>query len=234
MGGPVPWVNWITIFLVYHLVNLFFRLFTRTRVTGEENIPQGGGVLYLSNHISALDVFCIPWVIYTKYPHEPLRQVSKEELLRIPVIGWILGKIRAFPIKRGRADMSAIREIENFIRNEKVIIYPEGTRSRDGKLGKGNRMVGKFIRGARPVVIPVAVKGTDNVLPVGKLFPKMGVRIEIAFGAPLDLGAELGVEDVKESSILIVDKVMVAISSLLDGMDSSQAAPPRAMEEAGE
>lgn len=129
--------------------------------------------------------------------------------------------------------MSAIREIENFIRNEKVVIYPEGTRSRDGKLGKGNRMVGKFIRGARPVVIPVAIKGTDNVLPVGKLFPRMGVRIEIAFGAPLDIESELGVENVKESSILIVDKVMAAISSLLDGMEPSQAPPPRTVGEAG-
>ncbi len=233
MGGPGPWVNWILIYVVYHVVNLFLRLFTRTRVIGEENIPPGGGVLYLCNHISAFDVFCIPWVIYTKYPHETLRQVAKEELLRIPVIGWILGKIRAFPIRRGKADLSAIREIENFIRNDKVVLYPEGTRSRDGKLGKGNRMVGKFIRGARPVVIPVAIKGTNEILPVGKLLPRMGVKIEIVFGAPLDLDAELELENVKESSILVVDKVMAAISSLLDGMEHVQAAPPRAVEEAG-
>ncbi len=233
MGGPGPWAEWITIYVVFNLVKLFLRLFTHTRIVGEENIPPGGGVLFLSNHISALDVFCIPWVIYTKYPQDMIRQVAKEELLRIPVIGWILAKIRAFPIRRGKADLSAIREIEDFIRNDKVVLYPEGTRSRDGKLGKGNRMVGRFIRGARPTVIPVAIKGTDQVLPVGRTFPRRGVKIEIVFGPPLDLSAELGMENVKESSIKIVDKVMAAISSLLEGREPARTVPPRAAEEAG-
>ena len=68
MGGPGPWVEWIAIYVVFHLVKLFLRLFTRTRVISTENIPPGGGVLFLSNHISALDVFCVPWAIYSKYP----------------------------------------------------------------------------------------------------------------------------------------------------------------------
>ncbi len=232
MGGPGPWVERIAIYVVFHLVRLFLRLFTHTHVVGMENVPPGGGVLFLSNHISALDVFCVPWAIYSKYPQEVIRQVSKEELLHIPVIGWILSKIRAFPIRRGRADLSGIREIENFIRNDKVVLYPEGTRSRDGKLGKGNRMVGRFILDVKPTVIPVAIKGTNQVLPVGKMFPRRGVDIEIVFGAPLDLSAEFEIESSKESSIRIVDKVMRSISSLMDGMERVQAVPPPAAREA--
>ena len=162
MGGPGPWAERISIFVVFHLVKLFLWLFTRTRVRGLENIPPGGGVLFLSNHISALDVFCIPWAIYTKFPQEVIRQVGKEELFHIPIVGWILSKIRGFPIKRGRADLTAIREIEKFIRNDKVVIYPEGTRSRDGKLGKGNRMVGRFIRGARPCLLYTSPSPRDS------------------------------------------------------------------------
>lgn len=232
MGGSGSWVERVAIFVVFQIVKLFLWLFTRTRVIGEENIPSGGGVLFLSNHISALDVFCIPWVIYTKYPQDSLRQVAKEELFRIPVIGWILGKIRAFPIRRGKADLSGIREIENFIRKDKVVLYPEGTRSRDGKLGKGNRMVGKFIRGAKPIVIPVAIRGSDKVVPVGSMLPRWGCEIEIIFGAPLDLSAELKIERVKESSIRIVDKVMGSISSLLNEMELARAEPSGGVKEA--
>lgn len=215
MGGSGPWAERIAIFLVYHLVDLFLRVFTRTRVLGKENIPPGGGVLFLSNHISALDVFCVPWAIYSKFPQEILRQVGKEELFRIPVVGWILSKIRGFPIKRGRADLAAIREIESFIRNDKMIIYPEGTRSRDGELGKGNRMVGRFIRNARPTVIPVAIRGTDEVLPVGNTLPRWGVEIEIVFGAPLDLREEMAIENSKASSVQIIEKVMSVIAGML-------------------
>lgn len=232
MGGPGPRVERVTIFVVFHLVRLFLRFFTHTRVVGVENIPPGGGALFLSNHISALDVFCIPWAIYTKYPDDVIRQVGKEELFQIPVVGWILSKIRGFPIKRGKGDLSAIREIEGFIRNDKVVLYPEGTRSRDGKLGKGNRMVGRFIRGARPKVIPVAVKGTDRILPVGKTIPRRGVNVEIIFGEPLDLSEEFAMGNIKESSVRIVEKVMSAISSLLEAESGARAVSPRAAEEA--
>lgn len=223
MGGSGPWVERVSIFLVYHLVGVFLWWTSRLRVRGEENIPPGGGVLFLSNHISALDVFVLPWCIYRKYPQAVIRLVAKEELLRIPVIGWILGKSRAFPIKRGRPDLSAIREIEGFIREDMVIIYPEGTRSRDGKLGRGNRMVGRFIRGARPTVIPVAIKGTDRIVPVGKMLPRRGADVELVFGPPLDFGPEYEIENVKESSARIVEKVMEAISSLLEGRKMEEA-----------
>jgi 1-acyl-sn-glycerol-3-phosphate acyltransferase len=232
MGGPGPWVERVTIFVVFHLVKLFLWLFTRIRVSGQENIPPGGGVLFLSNHISALDVFFIPWAIYTQFPQEVIRQVGKEELFHIPIVGWILSKIRGFPIKRGRADLGAIREIEKFIRNDKVVIYPEGTRSRDGKLGKGNRMVGRFIRSAKPTIIPVAIQGTDLLLPVGKTIPQRGVKIEIVFGAPLDLHEEFEIENIKESSVRIVDKVMGSISSLLDQMNSARPVSTHVVEEA--
>ena len=233
MGGPGPWIERFAIFLTFHVVGLFLRWAGRVRIVGREHIPPGGGVLFLANHISALDVFLLPWCIYEKFPQEMLRQVSKEELLRIPVLGWWFGKIRAFPIKRGRADLSAIRAIEGFIKSDKVVIYPEGTRSRDGKLGAGNRMVGRFIRSAKPTVIPVAIKGTDQVFPVGKMLPRRGANMEVIFGPPLDLSKEYEIENMKESSLQITGKVMKAISALLEGNAAAGAVPAKAAEEAG-
>ena len=228
MGGPGPFVERMTILLTYHAMALFLRWVGRVRVVGKENIPSGGGVLFLANHISALDVFFLPWFIYEKFPQDMLRQIAKEELLKIPLIGWWLRKLRSFPIKRGKADLSAIRAIEDFIRNDKVIIYPEKTRSLDGKLGPGNRMVGRFIRAARPTVIPVGIKGTNGIVPVGKRLPRRGAEIELIFGPPLDIGDELAIENVKESSVRIVEKVMAAISALLDGSAEAVDEPAKA------
>jgi len=222
-------VERVLIFLGYHLVGLFLRVFSPPRISGLEGVPPGGGVLFLSNHRSALDVLLIPWCIYSKFPQEVLRQAGKEELFRIPLLGWILSKWRGFPVKRGGAEISAIRRLEEFIRRDKVILYPEGTRSRDGRLRAGNRMVGRLIHSARPVVIPVAVKGTDQVIPVGKLLPRRTEAVEVAFGPPLDLSEEFAIDGSKESSERIVEKAMRAISRLL-GEEVEGAAAPAAGE----
>ncbi|MYA95390.1 MAG: 1-acyl-sn-glycerol-3-phosphate acyltransferase [Nitrospinae bacterium] len=198
-------------------VGLLVRLFTKMKITGMENIPPGGNILFLSNHISALDVLVIPWAIYLKYPEELLRQAGKEELFDIPVVGWILSKWRGFPIKRGGADRKSIRMIEEYIKEGKVILYPEGTRSRDGRLMRGNRMVGRIVRNTTPTVVPVSIKGTDRVIPVGKTIPRPGTRVELRFGAPMDLSDEYAITNTKESSQKIIDRVMTAIGELQNG-----------------
>ncbi len=198
-------------------VGLLVRVFTIPKIIGTENIPPGGNVLFLSNHISALDVLVIPWIIYAKYPRELIRQAGKEELFELPVVGWILSKWRGFPVKRGGADRKSIRMIEEYIREGKVILYPEGTRSRDGSLMRGNRMVGRIVRNTTPTVVPVSVKGTDQVIPVGKTMPRRGARIEIRFGEPMDLEDEYAIASTKEASQKIIDRVMREISEMHNG-----------------
>ena len=233
MEGKGLWAERAVIYLSYIWVGWFFRWAGGVRFTGLDNIPPDGKVILLPNHISALDVFLLPFAILSKHPHAVVRQAAKEELLRLPVIGWYLKKLRAFSIKRGRADLSGIRAIEDFARKDMVVLYPEGTRSRDGKLGRGNRMVGKIIRTVRPVVIPVAIKGTDRIIPVGKYFPRRGADVEVIFGAPLELSREYEIENIKESSTRIVDRVMQAIASLLEGDRAETPHPAGAVEEAG-
>ncbi|MBI4250952.1 MAG: 1-acyl-sn-glycerol-3-phosphate acyltransferase, partial [Candidatus Tectomicrobia bacterium] len=175
----------------------------------------GGGVLFLCNHRSALDVLVVPWCIYTKFPQDVLRLAGKEELFRLPVVGWVLTQWRGFPVKRGRGDLSSIHKIEEYVRRDKVILYPEGTRSRDGSLGEGNRVVGRIIRNARPVVIPMSIRGAEDVVPVGKTLPRPGATVEVKFGPPLPLDEEIAIENAKESSRRIVEKAMAAIAGLL-------------------
>ncbi|MEK6712112.1 MAG: lysophospholipid acyltransferase family protein [Nitrospinota bacterium] len=212
------------IWLGFSLLTIFLRLFLTLKVSGLERVPPGGGVLFLCNHRSALDVLIIPWCIYTRFPQEVLRQAGKEELFRMPVVGWVLTQWRSLPVKRGRGDMAAIRRLEEYVRRDKVILFPEGTRSRDGSLGEGNRMVGRIIRNARPVVIPMSIRGAEDVVPVGKTFPRPGATVEVKFGEPLPLDEEFAIGNSKESSQRIVDKAMGAIRGLLEG----EAAPAAA------
>ena len=215
--GTGPFMERLMIRLGLLFVGLLVRIFTIPKIIGTENIPPGGNVLFLSNHVSALDVLVIPWIIYGKYPRDLLRQAGKEELFELPVVGWILSKWRGFPVKRGGADRKSIRMIEEYIREGKVILYPEGTRSRDGSLLRGNRMVGRIVRNTTPTVVPVSVKGTDRVIPVGKTMPRRGVRIEIRFGKPVDLDDEYSIANTKEASQMIIDRVMREISELHNG-----------------
>ncbi|MDA1000536.1 MAG: lysophospholipid acyltransferase family protein [bacterium] len=217
------------IWSLFHLAGFFFRWMVRAKFIGTEHIPPGGGAIFLSNHISALDAVLVPWTIYSVYPEDTIWKLAKEELFRIPLAGWYLRNIHAFPIKRGAAELSAIRDLEGRIRRDKVILYPEGTRSRDGRLRRGNRMVGKIIRDTKPIVIPVYVSGTDQVFPVGRIFPRWGKEITIRFGASLSLDKEYAIENVRESSQAVVDRVMAAIAELGEnGVEAPPAAPKEA------
>ena len=198
----------------FQIVRFFIRFFVDCKVFGQENIPHGKRVLFLSNHLSAFDVFLVPWAIYTKYPDEYIRQAGKQELFSIPFIGWYLKKIGGFPIKRGSGNLSSIRSIEKHIIESKVVLYPEGTRSVDSKIKPGNRMVGRIIKATKPAVVPVLVKGTERLIPVGKIFPRFGVKVEIRFGPPININEEYENPSVKESSTKIIEKVMETITDL--------------------
>jgi 1-acyl-sn-glycerol-3-phosphate acyltransferase len=214
MGGFDKLYDRLILASSFHIVRFFIRYFVDCKVIGEENIPHGNGVLFLSNHLSAFDVFLVPWAIYTKYPNECIRQAGKQELFSVPLIGWFLKKIGGFPIKRGSANISSIRSIEKYIRESRVVLYPEGTRSIDNKIQAGNRMVGRIIKATKPAVVPVLVKGTEKLIPVGKIFPRVGAKIEVHFGPPVNLEEEFLNPRVKESSTKIIEKVMQTISDL--------------------
>jgi len=214
MGGLDRLYDRFILAFSFHLLRFFIRFFADCKVSGEENIPSGNKVLFLSNHISAFDVFLVPWAIYSKYPNEYIRTAGKQELFSIPFVGWLLKKVGGFPISRGRANISSIRTIEKYIKQSKVILYPEGTRSVDSRMKSGNRMVGRIIAVTRPTVVPVLVEGTEKLIPVGKIFPRIGAKIEIKFGPPVNLKEEFSNPSVKAASTMIIEKVMKTISGL--------------------
>lgn len=193
------------------------------RLEGLEHVPpKGAGCFLLSNHISmgegpALGAHFFP---------EPMWFPSKAEFYSnwlTATLYLIFTGVHTIPVRRGERDHEAISLVEDLLRRgDRVLLFPEGTRSRDGELLPGKPGVGMIIHSARPMVIPCYVHGFDRVFRPGSLLlPSVGQRTLIRFGPPIDLDRFYGLPFGKESGQAIVDEVMVAIGKLKD-----QGLPP--------
>lgn len=198
---------WVT-FSAY-VVGFYASTLNRFVIKGADNIPHQGGVLLASNHISAYETIFLPWAILKGNPFQMVWAPAKEELFQKPFQRLVYSSWGAFPVKRKR-DMKANRIINDLLKDQKVMLFPEGTRHHDGRLGKGNRGVGKIIYDTRPVVVPTALAGFNHWH-----FPGLGQPAVVAFGKPLDFSDLFLLEDCKETHQLIVDRVMNGIAELL-------------------
>jgi 1-acyl-sn-glycerol-3-phosphate acyltransferase len=176
---------------------------------GAENIPAKGGALIAANHISAYETIFLPWAVIRSFPMSMLWAPAKEELFVKPFTRWLYSSWGAFPVRRGR-DVRAGKTINDLLTDQRVMLFPEGTRHKDGRLGKGNRGVGKIIYDVRPVVIPTALIGLNRWK-----FPGFRQSGKVVFGKPLDFADLFQRDDCKETHQLIVDRIMDAIESLL-------------------
>jgi 1-acyl-sn-glycerol-3-phosphate acyltransferase len=185
------------------------------RTEGTEHIPLQGGVLLASNHISLIDPVLISYTVMARQRMQIVWAPAKVELFSVPLLGTLLASLGAFPVRRGQGDVRAMRRMIRHMRTEKLLLFPEGTRSRDGRLRHANRTVGKLLHEARPVVIPTAVWGTDRVLPSGGYVPRWHAPIGVRYGKPLDLQRYYALPGTRETAAAIVQELMQAIAALL-------------------
>lgn len=192
-----------------YVIGTYASVINGFRSKGIENIPSTGGVLFASNHISAYETIFLPWAVIRRFPLQMIWAPAKEELFARRFTGWLYSTWGAFPVRRGR-DVRAGKVINELLKDQRVMLFPEGTRHRDGVLGRGNRGVGKIIYDTRPAVIPTALIGLNRWK-----FPGTGQKALVVFGRPLDFADLFAREDCKETHQLIVDRVMGAIADLL-------------------
>ncbi|MCW2874040.1 lysophospholipid acyltransferase family protein [Actinacidiphila oryziradicis] len=191
----------------------------RPWVEGLENIPAEGPAILASNHLSFSDSFFLPAVLDRKVTF-----IAKAEYFTSP---GVKGKLTAaffkgvgqLPVDRsgGRgAGEAAVRSgIQVLERGELFGIYPEGTRSPDGRLyrGKPGGLARVALASGAPV-IPVAMIDTEKVQPVGKVMPSISVRPGIRIGKPLDFARYMGMESDRFILRSVTDEVMYAIMKL--------------------
>jgi 1-acyl-sn-glycerol-3-phosphate acyltransferase len=216
-----PWLGYVWLCLVYTVVKLFFRLCCQVRIEGSEHIPSQGGVVLASNHISGFDTVLLPYTVLATQGLQIIWSPAKAELFRSRLGGCLLTALGVFPVRRGQHDRLAMRQMIAGMRTHKMMLFPEGTRSRDGRLQEGKRTVGKLIYAARPVVIPAAIVGTAHIIPHLKSLVRGRAPVSVHYGKPVELQHYYALPDTKETAIAIVQEVMRAIAALL--YNASQA-----------
>lgn len=170
----------------------------RIEVIGTENIPEQGPVIICSNHISNLD----PPVVGGALTRD-IHFLAKEELFRNKLLGSLLIKVNAFPIKRGMSDRQALRHGLNLLKEGKTLgLFPEGTRSKTGELGDGLSGIGFFTLRSDAIVVPCVIIGPYRI----------GRRLKVVYGTPVEMTS---LRENKASAKEATEKIMSKLKDLL-------------------
>jgi 1-acyl-sn-glycerol-3-phosphate acyltransferase len=159
-------------------------------VRGAERVPPHRAYVYMSNHQSHLD---IP-VLYATLPSPTIRMLAKKELFQIPLWGRGLRAAEFIEVDRGTSRaVQSIEQAKHLIEDGVSIwMAPEGTRSRDGRIGPLKKGGFHLARETATPIVPVAIKGTIDILRRGTKVMHAGKRVEVTIGTPIDVsGREL-------------------------------------------
>lgn len=210
-----------------HTVAPALRLAFQPAVDGLEHVPRSGGAVLASNHLSVADEYLMGSVV----PRHIAFWAKSEYFTRTGLRGWgmraLMRGLGAIAVNRegGRAVLTALDAAIPALRSGDLVgVYPEGTRSPDGRLYRGRTGVARLALLADVPIVPVGVLGTDTMQPIGRKLPTLGAEVSIRFGKPLDFGGRP-----LESSYLraITDEVMDAIQQLTGQEYVSRYAPRR-------
>jgi 1-acyl-sn-glycerol-3-phosphate acyltransferase len=165
---PTLWER-LVYFIVLRTAWLAELIVFRLSVRGRENIPRKGPLIVVSNHASHAD----PPLVAVAVKSRRFAFMAKAELFRAGWFGKFLGWVGAFPVRRGMGDRSAIRYAREVLENgQTLLLFPEGTRSRDGSLGKPQSGIGMLIKQfPDATILPLYIEGSYQAWPPGKKFP---------------------------------------------------------------
>jgi 1-acyl-sn-glycerol-3-phosphate acyltransferase len=189
-----PFARWVC--------RCFFSLVYRWKVDGAHHIPADGPVIVCCNHIGNLDPPLVGSALQRK-----VHFMAKEELFRVPLLGRLIQALGAFPVKRGASDKRAIKQALTLLEQNRVlVIFPEGTRSKTGKLGDG-----------RPGAAFLALKSNATVVPAAIIGPYRLFRpIRVRFGPPVDLTPWLKTKVSTETTKEATKRIMQEIRHLIE------------------
>ncbi len=192
---------------------------TRVRVVGDiDAIPASGPVILASNHVSNLDGMVLGAWLVPRIPRR-IHMLGKKEMFEWPVVGYLARNGGVHPVDRARADVEAFRTAERILEQGHVLlIFPEGTRSRDGRLQRARDGLAMLALRTGSPIVPIGVADSDRVWPRGQKLPRPrpGTRVTVRLGLPFRLADELpeGLSR-KEAKAAATELIMRRIAALL-------------------
>jgi 1-acyl-sn-glycerol-3-phosphate acyltransferase len=176
----LQFLSWLVLFLLY-----------RHRAWGMRNIPPTGPVLLVCNHQSYLDLTVLGCAIQHRHFHS----MARRTLFRHPAFGWLIRSLNAFEVDQDRGDLRAIRTAIGKLKEEHLLlVFPEGSRTSDGRLQPFQSGVMTLLRRAKPTIVPMAVEGVYDVWPIWRKRPRLRGRVAAQYGRPIAAEALLEME----------------------------------------
>jgi 1-acyl-sn-glycerol-3-phosphate acyltransferase len=200
-----------------------FKLYFRWRVYNSERVPLEGGVILAANHASYLD----PPLVGSGV-HRGINYLARENLFRFPVMGWVLRQWQVVPVDRDGGGAAGLRAIlDRLLLGGAIILFPEGTRTRDGKLQPARSGIGLTVIKSTAPVVPVRVFGTFEAYGRHLRLPRPR-QVAVKYGQPMrfeQLRAEAKVcskPRLKQIYQQVADEIMTVIAELEPHEDKSQ------------
>jgi 1-acyl-sn-glycerol-3-phosphate acyltransferase len=211
-----PLTSYLVTNITVTLFWIWFFVFNRTKVVGSENVGNDPNTLLLSNHQTMIDSFLIGLAAY--YPKSllkphllPWNPAAVENFFKTPLLAWLAENWRCIPVSQGRRDVHALNRMTEVLPRGVMILFPEGTRSRDGSIGSGRAGAGLVALATRARVIPVAIEGTNRVLPIGAVVPRIFKRVHVSYGKPVEYSDLYDMPRSRETAQVLVDRTMAVI-----------------------
>jgi len=195
------------------LVRIGFSFWFSIKFEGKENIPKNKGCVYASNHRSYADPPLIVLGVKRRFSF-----MAKEELFEKKFFGGLIARLGAFPVSRGKGDMEVIETaVERLKKGDNLVIFPEGTRSKDGKVGRGKGGAAVIASKARTLIVPVGIVFKDEKL-------KFRSKIRVVYGKPIDVSEFVtdGEEPAARDLVKLKNRYMAEIKLIVEGEHANE------------
>ena len=201
----------------HYVADTAYQMFFRGDVVGREHLPLSGGFLLAANHASHLD----PFIIGPQLPRQ-VTFFARKTLWTPGLPAWWLNAVGVIPVDRdGGSDITAMKRVLHALKEQKIIImFPEGTRSRDGQMHAPKPGVGLFACRARVPVVPARIFGSFDALGKGGKLPRFGTPVTVFYGAPLAPADYDSADAGKEPYQIVSERIMARIAALRPPADA--------------
>ncbi|MEA2021019.1 MAG: lysophospholipid acyltransferase family protein [Candidatus Caldatribacteriota bacterium] len=197
----------ITKFIGWILIKLFWKV----EIQGIDNVPKKGSLIVAANHTSYLDPIILGITMNRK-----MHFIAKKEVFGNFIGNFICRKLNAFPVDRGKIDISALKHSINILQNKEVLgIFPEGTRSSKGELQDFKLGIIKIAVKTGSPILPVGIIGTHEIYPQGRIFPSFFKhKIIVHYGSPKYLNTKNNRDkNYQKESLNILSREIKALTS---------------------